>query len=304
MSSQTAITVGNFDGVHLGHARLVQSARKVVGDKGRVVVLSFDPHPISILKPEAVPSRLSLFERRSLWLKSFGVDEVIRLVPDSEFLNLPAKEFLARLTGDYQPGFIVEGPDFHFGYRRTGSVATLKENEAKFGYETVVIDPVDASLSDLSIVRVSSSIIRWMLGQGRVADASRLLGRPYELESLVEAGEKRGREIGVPTANLAANELMLPANGIYCGRVRMPDDRIYPAAISVGTKPTFGGKPRLCEAHLIGYDGPLDDYGWRIRVEFHQWIRDQVKFSGIESLVDQLRRDIEQVGSFKQLETT
>jgi riboflavin kinase/FMN adenylyltransferase len=200
----------------------------------------------------------------------------------------------------------VEGSDFQFGRGRGGSIATLRVLESAHHYQTIVIEPVDAALSDQSLVRVSSSMIRWLLGHGRVRDAALLLGRPYELISKVVSGDKRGREIGMPTVNLAPNECLLPADGIYAGYAivanhhsdagrRGNGEISYPAAISVGTKPTFGEHPRVCEAHLVGYDGPLDDYGWTLRLQFTDWIRDQLKYERVDLLIDQLKRDIERV---------
>jgi riboflavin kinase/FMN adenylyltransferase len=316
----TAITIGNFDGVHLGHSRLVQAARSAVGPPGRVVVLSFETHPFALLRPDAVPPRLTTFAQRTAWLSDAGADEVVALHLSRELLAQTPEEFIARIAAQFSPSFIVEGPDFHFGRGRTGSIKTLRQLESKHHYRMLVIDPVEAALSDQSVVRVGSSMIRWLLKNGRARDAKMLLGRPYELVSTVISGDKRGREIGMPTVNLAPNECMLPDDGIYSGvalieksKVQSPKvqnptglvkdvdfghldfGRSFPAAISVGTKPTFGEHPRICEAHLIGYNGPLDDYGWTVRLRFHDWLRDQLTCSNVDLLIDQLKRDIEKV---------
>jgi riboflavin kinase / FMN adenylyltransferase len=321
----TAITIGNFDGVHLGHVRLVQAARSVVHPAGKVVVQSFDTHPFTILRPHAVPPRLTTFAQRECWLREAGADEVVALHPTKELLSQTPEQFIASIVKQLSPSFVVEGPDFHFGKGRAGTIETLHQLGGKFGFRTIVIDPVETALSDQSIVRASSSMIRWLLTQGRVRDARMLLGRPYELVSTVVCGDKRGREIGVPTVNLAPTECMLPADGIYSGmavversdvRGQMSEIRShassskgsernarltsdlrpltssFPAAISVGTKPTFGDHPRVCEAHLIGYSGPLDDYGWTLRLQFHDWLRDQVTYTSVDLLIDQLKRDI------------
>jgi riboflavin kinase / FMN adenylyltransferase len=329
MSVVPGMTIGNFDGVHQGHVRLVNAAREAVGSNGRVVVLSFDPHPISILRPNLTPARLTNFSRRRELLLAAGADEVARLTPTTELLSRDAHDFIRWIAESHQPKYIVEGPDFRFGKGRGGSVETLLAAEAEFGYQTIVIDPVEAILCNQSVIRVSSTMVRWLIERGRVEDAARLLGRPYELEGTVVSGDKRGRTIGVPTANLDHGELLLPADGIYAGRAiierqggmkaerhegiersdsepssmpspRMPSPPVpqslpcetYPAAISVGTKPSFGASPRLCEAHLIGYDGPLDHYGWTLRLEFHHWLRDQLVYRGVHALTDQLHRDL------------
>jgi len=305
MNRSTGITIGNFDGVHRGHARLVRATRSAVGERGRVVVLSFDPHPISVLRPALTPPRLTHFEQRRRLLVAAGADKVVALQPTKEFLAQDAVDFIRSIVESESPAYIVEGPNFRFGKGRAGSVETLRRHEADFGYQTIVIDPVEAELRNQHIVRISSTMVRWLLARGRVEDARRLLGRPYDIECPVRPGDQRGRTIGVPTANLDHGGLLLPADGIYAGRasiMRHDADRTssnglagtsYPAAISIGTKPTFGDHPRVCEAHLIGYDGPQDDYGWTIHLEFHNWLRDQVAFRGMEPLVDQLRRDIE-----------
>lgn len=295
MSKSTAITIGNFDGVHRGHVELVRKSRESVGAAGRVVVMCFDPSPLTILRPGSEPPRLSTFEQRCRWLIQAGADAVEKLVPNPELLGRSADEFIKHLVERFSPAAIVEGPDFHFGRGRQGTIQTLRAAGEQLGFEIIEIKPLEAILADHAIVRISSTMTRWLVQRGRVRDAARMLGRPYELESTVVQGDQRGRTIGIPTVNLAHNGQLLPADGIYAGRasiVRDGDGETYPAAISVGTKPTFGGRQTTCEAHLIGYDGPLDDYGWTIRLEFHEWLRDQVAYAGVDALVDQIHRDI------------
>lgn len=296
MSEPVAITIGNFDGVHLGHRRLVSEARAAAGTNGRVVVMSFDPHPASILRPAALPARLTSFEQRVDLLLAEGADEVIAIVPTPEFLAQEPEAFIATIVAEHRPRHIVEGPDFRFGRGRAGSVEMLRELEERHGFTTRVIDPVSVPLDNCQLVIASSSMIRRLVGLGRMGDAAAILGRPYELAGTVERGDQRGRTIGTPTANIDTGEYQLPADGVYAGRARRGDgdDRWYPAAVSVGTKPTFGRNPRSCEAHLIGYTGPLDDYGWAIRLEISDWLRDQIRYDDIDLLVDQIRRDIEQ----------
>ncbi len=290
--SRTAVTIGNFDGVHVGHAALVRRCREVAGRQGRVCVLAFDPHPMTQLKPVAAPPRISTFEQRAEWLKAAGADEVIRLTPDAELLGKTAEDFLAWLAATYAPGFVIEGDDFHFGKARRGNIATLKAEGPRLGFRVEVVPPVEVSLSDHSIVRASSSMVRWLLSQGRVADASRLLGRPYELAGVVVYGDRRGRTIGYPTANLST-ECVLPADGVYAGEAMTPDGRWFAAAINVGTRPTFDGVERRLEAHLLDATKFGEDpvYNWAIRVRLVSWLRDDLKFDGVESLVAQIERD-------------
>ncbi len=291
MSQPVAITIGNFDGVHLGHVQLVRIARSAVGDDGRVVVMSFDPHPSAVLH-DRPPGRLTTFEERSRLLTEAGADEVVQLPPTREFLGQEPEEFLTAIIDPFRPQVIIEGPDFRFGRERTGDLDTLRELEARHGYRTIAIDPVELLLTDHSRIRVSSTMIRWLIERGRVRDAAALLGRPCELAGAVVSGDRRGRDIGVPTANLDHVDRLLPGDGIYAGFATAPDGRWFRAAISVGTKPTFGDHQRLCEAHLVGYDGPLDDYGWTLRLRITDWIRDQVRYHGIEPLTAQIKRDI------------
>lgn len=296
MSGSTAITIGSFDGVHLGHAELIKAARSAVGQQGTVIALSFDPHPLCVLRPNAAPKRLSSFQQRREWLTQAGADEVAALRPTNEFLNQSPETFVTWVVKQYTPGVIVEGADFRFGRDRAGSTATLQELQKSLGYRAIIIDAVQAALSDHTMAEVSSSLVRWLVSHGRVRDAALMLGRPYELCGEVVAGDRRGGDtLGVPTANIDHGEYLLPAEGIYSGSAIGPDGRAYPAAISVGTKPTFGENPCVCEAHLIGYQGKLDDYGWMIRLQFHNWIRDQIAYRRVESLVDQLHRDIESI---------
>ncbi len=292
MSSLSAITVGNFDGVHRGHLRLIEAAREAVGNGGRVIVLSFDPHPRSVLQPDSAPARLSTFATRRALLCAHGADEVRRLDPGNGLLTLTPEAFLQRVVDEHQPAFIVEGPDFRFGRDRAGTVQTLRDHGTTCGYQARVIDPVDAVLSDCALVEVSSSLIRWMLKRGRIRDAARLLGRSYSVNGVVRPGAQQGRTIGVPTANLDVGDLLLPADGVYAGRARLDDGSEFLAAISIGTKPTFGDHPRACEAHLLDFDGPVDHYEWTMELFFVEWLRDQAAFSGVDALVAQLHRDI------------
>ncbi|MEM7228617.1 MAG: riboflavin biosynthesis protein RibF [Planctomycetota bacterium] len=302
MSAKTAITIGNFDGVHRGHAALVRAARACVGATGRVVVVTFDPHPIAILRPDQAPLRLTTPDERERRLILAGADEVVPLRTTQELLQRSAEAFIVSMVEAFEPQFIVEGPDFHFGHRRAGSVDTLRELGTRYGFGVQVIDPVEASLQDQTIVNVSSSMVRWMLTHGRVADAARLLDAPFTHVGPVVQGDQRGRTIGFPTANIDTHGVMLPADGIYAGLAERPDGTRYIAAISVGTKPTFGAAPRTCEAYLVDYNGPVDDYGWVIRLEFHRWVRAQVKYDGVEPLMAQLHRDIDSCRTLMQQE--
>lgn len=290
----TALTIGNFDGVHRGHAELIRAARRAVGPGGRVVVLTFDPHPAAVLRPEAVPPRLGTLEQRTGWLRALGVDVVERLDPAAGVLGMTAEAFVDWFTVRFKPSVVVEGPDFRFGRGREGDLETLRGLGASRGFRTVRVEPVLWPLVDHQMVRVSSSRIRRLLAEGRVRDAAMLLGRPLEITGRVIPGERRGRTIEVPTANLDHGDRMLPADGVYAGLATDPDGRWHPAAVSVGRKPTFGGGvARVCEVHLVEWAGPSDLYGWTMRLRPVHWLRGMMRFDGVESLVRQLRRDID-----------
>ncbi|HMN95692.1 MAG TPA: riboflavin biosynthesis protein RibF [Phycisphaerales bacterium] len=297
-SPPVAITIGNFDGVHLGHAALVAAARGILdgpGRRGRVVALTFDPHPAAILRPADAPARLTLPADRAAFLRAAGADDVRLLTPDRELLGLSPEAFVEAIVREHRPSALVEGPDFRFGRERAGTVETLRRLGARHGFETVVVEPVEVALGDGGWVVASSSIIRWLISQGRVEDARRCLGRPYELVGEVIPGEQRGRTIGYPTANLDHGDLLLPGDGVYAGVATLPDGATRPAAVSVGTKPTFGAVDRLCEVHLVDCDLPVGDYGWTLRVTFERRLREQMAFATLESLLRQMDRDVAEV---------
>lgn len=294
----TVVTVGNFDGVHLGHVALVAAARVAAGSTGRVVALAFDPHPAAVLRPGSAPARLTTFTQRERLLRAVGADVVEALTPAPAFLARSPEEFVAWLRERHAFSAIVEGSDFRFGRDRAGDIDALRRigaTSAAAPFATIVVPPVETALSDQTIVPVRSSVIRWLLERGRVRDAAICLGRPYELECRVVRGDQRGRTIGYPTANLDHGDRLLPADGVYAGSASIghgENQRTFRAAISVGTKPTFGASERTCEAHLLEFDGRLDDYGWTIRLRFERWLRDQLTFAGLEPLLAQMALDV------------
>lgn len=307
MSSRSSVvTVGAFDAVHLGHRALLDHARTEASKRdARVVALSFDPHPLAALRPGAEPARLTRWDDRVRLLQGAGADEVVRLEPTSEFLALPPEAFIRRVVEDHNAVAWIEGGDFRFGKGRAGDVGLLATEATRLGFDFELIEQIDAELHDQSVVRVSSSMIRWLLARGRVADAAKLLGRPHALSGTAVRGHRRGRTIGFPTANmdLGADAPLVPAEGVYAGSATLPDGRAFPAAISVGTNPTFksasGPNARTVEPHLIGCPAEgdaiagLPEYGWDLAITFEHWIRDTVRFGGVEQLIAQLERDVE-----------
>ncbi len=311
--------MGNFDGVHAGHTALLAAARRWADDHdAKVIAMSFDPHPVSLLRPDAVPARLTTFTRRRELLLDNGADEVRRIEPSPELLAQSPRAFIERLAADHHPIAMVEGSDFRFGKARAGDVGVLAELGSEFGFELEVVKPVAAVLGNQQIVTASSTLARTLIESGRVTDAWALLGRPYELAGTVERGDRRGRTIGVPTANVRC-ETLLPADGVYAAMAQISDGRWWPAAINVGSRPTFDGIDRRVEAHLIGAHGGaggavsgsnqwtpiegLTEYGWDVRLQLVGWVRDQVRFAGIDSLVAQLRRDISRAAALVRRRT-
>ena len=289
-------TIGNFDGVHLGHRAIVAAARGAAGQAGRVVAVTFEPLPVAVLRPDASLARLTDAESRRALLLAAGCDEVVELDPRTGILRESPDAFVSGLRSRVPFEAIAEGGDFRFGAGRCGDVATLAAIGAREGFRAIEVGEVLEPLADGFLVPARSTAIRWLLSVGRVADAARLLGRPHAVRGTVESGDRRGRGLGFPTANVRAPGAALPADGVYAGEADV-DGRSWPAAISVGTKPTFGGTVRTLEVHLVGCARPLDDYGWPVEVRFLRWLREQWRFPGPEALVAQLRADVARVAA-------
>lgn len=297
MRQRSVVTIGNFDGVHLGHREIVHRARAIAdAEAARVVALAFDPHPATRLAPDDAPPALSSFAQRELWLRTAGVDEVVRLEPTPELLALSPEAFVQRVVDDLAPIAFVEGPDFHFGRGRAGSIETLRELGPGHAFDVHTIDPVSIALTDQTVVTASSTIARWLIANGRVRDASRVLGRHHELTGVVERGDQRGRTLGFPTANLSTTS-MVPADGVYAALAYLPAGRMFPAAVHVGPRATFNDERSTVEAHAIGWIGPVPEgtpeYGWPLVIHLVAWLRGQAKFDGADALVEQIRLDVE-----------
>lgn len=287
----TALTIGTFDGVHLGHAALVRRARELVGQKGKVAALAFDPHPLTALRPDLAPPRLTTFTQRRDLLLGAGADEVHHMRPDDRTLSLSPEQFVACIVEKYRPSYIVEGADFRFGRRRTGDLELLARLGVQHGFEVVCVPPVEVCLLDHALVRASSSLARWLLHHGRIADLRRVLGRNYEVRGEVLRGKQRGRTIGYPTANLHPQQT-LPCPAVYAGRATTHSGAAYLAAINVGANPTFGETYRHAEVHLLDCAELDNSYGWELRVEFHAFLRDQIRFRSPAALKEQIERDV------------
>lgn len=284
-----AVAVGNFDGVHRGHAKLIERllarAKEV---SGPAVVLTFDPHPVRILRPELAPPPLTWTERKAELLAELGVTAVWSYPTDETLLKLAAEEFFQRIVCDaLQARAMVEGPNFQFGRQRQGNVKLLQELCQAKGLALEVVQPV-ATDGDL----VSSSRVRESIKQGDVATARQLLTRPYRLRGLVTHGAQRGAKIGFPTANLAGIDTLVPPVGVYAGR-SFTQQGIWPAAINIGPNPTFGEGAFKFEAHLPGFSGSL--YGQPLEVEFLARVRETRPFDSVAALTQQLAADVQTV---------
>jgi riboflavin kinase/FMN adenylyltransferase len=282
-----AVTVGNFDGVHLGHRALVAAVRRQAGAVGGpAVVVTFDPPPYQVLHPDGTPRPpLTTIPDRAALLHAAGADHVVVLRTGPALLALSPEAFfedvLARQLGARA---VVEGYDFRFGRGRAGSNATLRELCRTAGIAFEEVPPVRHRGEPVSSSRVRAAIVR-----GDVAGVAELLDRPYRITGTVVAGARRGRAIGFPTANLDGVATLLPGNGVYAVRAEVAGRR-WPAAANVGPNPTFGEDARKIEVHLIGFTGDL--YGKSMAVEFVTRLRDTRPFAGVAELAEQLRSDV------------
>jgi len=290
-----AVLIGNFDGVHLGHQALVREEREQARAES-VIAVTFDGHPRSRLGGGA-PPMLTSAEDRSRLLQQAGVTRVEALRLDNELLGRSPEDFIAWLHARVPFGLIVEGADFRFGRARSGDVRTLQMIGERIGFRTLVASQVEVSLCDGNVVAARSSLVRWLLELGRVADAARVLGRPHEIAGPVVHGAQRGRELGYPTANVNPCGVMLPADGVYAVEVTSAEGDLWRGAASIGTNPTFGEQPRTLEVHILGVPRSLDLYGTTVRVRFLRWIRGMVRFDSVDDLIHQMERDCERVGA-------
>lgn len=303
MSHRCVITIGVYDAVHLGHRAILSTARHLAQQtSSRLLVLAFDPHPSVVLRPGTQPPRLTTPQEKVHWLRQAGADEVELITPSMELFGQSPEQFVERIVNQYNPQAFVEGYNFRFGHQRRGDVQTLRHLGKEHGFEVVVQPQTQVSLNDQLMMPVSSTLIRWLVGCGRVADAARCLGRHYALSGPVVTGEQRGRQLQVPTANLdltVSPDKLVPADGVYAAIAELEDGSRYAAAVSIGEKPTFGKKQLTVEAHLLDFAGDL--YGRRLTLHFAVWLRDQQAFPNLQALKDQLARDIARTRQWHEL---
>ena len=281
-----AVAIGNFDGVHRGHARIVErlvSHAQAVG--GPAIVLTFDPHPVRILRPNAAPPPLTWTDRKAQLLAELGVDSTVVLATDEALLELTATQFFDQIVRNrLDARALVEGPNFYFGRGREGTIQVLRNMTDAAGIELEVVEPVVQG-GEL----VSSSRVRSLIAAGEVDRAGAMLTHPYRIRGMVAHGAGRGSKIGFPTANVEAIDTLLPAAGVYAG-IGTRGESTWPAAINIGSNPTFGEHALKVEAHLIGCHEPL--YGQPLEVDFLSRIREVQTFPGVEALKQQLKQDV------------
>ncbi len=293
----SVVSVGNFDGVHRGHAELIRQANELAATRGEpgtsatgargVTAVTFDPHPLELLAPERFQPPLTTLEDRVDLLLANGANAVVVLRTDRDLLSLTPQAFFQRILIEQLGATgIVEGFNFRFGHDRAGSVDTLRHLCGSAGIPFRLVEPFL-----LNGVVVSSSRVRDALVKGDVRAAAEWLNRPYHIRGIVVEGARRGHTIGFPTANLAEVKTILPGEGVYAVRVRR-DDNMWPGAANIGPNPTFGENARKIEIHLIGFDGDL--YGRSLQVEFMERLRGTRKFNSVDELVTQMRMDVEQ----------
>ena len=284
----TSAAIGNFDGVHLGHRDIINLINDIANQKStKSCLLTFEPHPQKVLAGRDVSLIVPVNEKLSL-LEQAGVDYAVSLRFTKELSQLSAEEFVQDvLIKTLRIKDIVVGPDFMFGKNRSGNADMLKEMGKKYGFETHIINP--RKLGDEVI---SSSMIRQNIVEGNILKLNDLLGYKYFLNGIIVEGEKRGREIGFPTANLDTQWELLPKPGVYATISWLRGSR-YKSITNVGFRPTFGKNKLLIESHLFDFSDTV--YGEEIKVEFYQRLRDEKKFKGVENLIAQIKLDIEEV---------
>ena len=287
------VTIGAYDGVHLGHRALIGRVLATAGELGAAAaVVTFDRHPAAVVRPASAPKLLTDLDQKLELLAATGLDRAVVLRFDEERSQESAEEFVEDvLVGCLRARAVVVGHDFHFGHRRRGNVPLLQEMGAELGFDVLGISLVADQPGEEP---VSSTRIRQLLVAGEVEAAARLLGRPHEVRGRVERGDARGRGLGFPTANVAVpTEILLPAEGIYAGWYERPGGQAHPAAISVGRRPTFYDEATaaVLEAHLLDFEGDL--YEERAKVRFVRRLRDEERFDSVDGLTAQMARDVE-----------
>jgi riboflavin kinase/FMN adenylyltransferase len=286
-SRPSAVALGVFDGVHVGHRAILGTAlTRARADGLEAVACTFDPHPMEVLQPDRAPRPITTLEERLALIGETGIDTVVVLTFTRELAAVEPEAFVKEvLLERLRAREVVVGYNHRFGRGARGDARLLQELAPRMGFQAHVVPPMTVEGTP-----VSSSEIRAALQRGDVTRAARDLGRPYSIAGLVTSGAGRGRTLGFPTANIESERPVLVARGVYRGRVLI-DDTAHPAVVNVGVRPTFGETTLAVEAHLLDFSGDL--YGRRVRLEFLERLREEMRFSSVEALKAQVARDIE-----------
>jgi len=287
------LTIGNFDGVHVGHQRILRAARSLAdANRCAAVAVTFEPPPEMVLRPTDVPQRITPQAQKAQLLLDAGAERVVKLKTDAKLLAMEPKEFIERIiVRRFAPRRVVEGHNFFFGRDRSGNIETLRRAGGEYGFALHVVEPVLVELPE-GTKRVSSTLVRSLVAAGRIDDANRCLGRAFTLYGKVIGGAGAGRLLQFPTANMDPGRQVVPADGVYAGRAALAREN-FPAAISIGCKPTLGPGKRTIEAFLIGAAG--EHYGRDMELSFASRLRGQVRFDSAEALKAQITKDVQHV---------
>ena len=299
LSDGSVVTIGNFDGVHLGHQTIMGRARALARELGVPAVgLTFEPHPIAFFRPELAPVRLTTSAQKVELMAAAGLDLVLSLPFNQALADLSPERFVGEILIEaLQARHVVVGQDFRFGARRAGDAESLKSLGAPHGMEATASDWITRDGEPISSTR-----IRRAVQAGELADAAAMLGRPYRLRGTIVSGEARGRTIGYPTANLAPEPMALPPDGIYVTTLARLGGPRWQAATSIGHNPTFGDNARTVETFVFDEAAPddLDLYDAAVELELLQYLRDEARFDSVEALVAQMDRDVAAARRFFQ----
>ena len=294
---RTVVTIGMYDGVHRGHQTLIGAAvARARAMRRPSQLLTFDPHPAEVVRPGSHPAILTSLDRKAELVAELGVDAMCVLPFTPEFMRLPPETFTHTVLVEHlHAAHVVVGENFTYGHRAAGNVGTLASEGRRFGFGVEGV-PLAEDSSDDGEVTISSTYIRACVAAGDMVSAARALGRPHRVDGVVVRGDRRGRELGYPTANVETPPYTaIPADGVYAGHLVMRNasgasGRRFPSAISVGTNPTFQGSRRTVEAFLLDWEGDL--YGDHVGVEFLSRLRPMLAFSGVDDLVEAMARDV------------
>ncbi len=289
---RSTVTVGNFDGLHVGHQKILREVRERARATGqRAAVITFDPHPMRVLHPDRAPVMIQTLAQRLAGFEQMGLDAALVLRFDLALSRMSPEEFIEKIVVQgLRAGAILVGANFRFGHRGAGDVRLLGEFGKRDGFDVEIVPPVEVGGQV-----VSSTAIRAAVAGGNVADAIPLLGRPFSLTGEIRAGAGRGRTILFPTLNLAPEQELLPKLGVYATE-SLVGGKLYSSVTNVGTRPTFNGAGVTVESHLLEFDQSITE--GRMEVRFYAGIRDERRFSGVDELRAQIARDIEAARRF------